>query len=508
MRIVDLVARSRVLRISAVTMVGVGLVMGGCGRPRLPSRVDVRSWRQLTTNHFILRTDLDAPEAREAVESLETSRDCIVSAAWPGVQIPETERVHVIALASTGQFERVLGPGVAGIFSSVAIPTFIVAGSPSHWEQGPQILGARGSTLRHELAHQLSAAMMPARPGWFTEGFAQFLETVHPSDDGTAVVVGGTELSAFQGYLQNRQVRLRRLLAWTGWSDSRDERERWGLYGHAWVFVHWLFDTKPAAFARYQSELASGTDFRRAFALAFPGFDPDTAEPEVDAYAHGTPFGEVLRPLVRTKIDIDERPMTEAEVRVARARVALTASHHLEGKEKKLLAEECQREATAAMELNPTIVEVLLFATWLPDEERLALVRSAAFEHPRDGRIFALLADLTNEANERETAFRNALELRPKDVAILKAFVDFLLASHREDEAAPWLKTALERAPNDLRLNELNALFEERTGHCARAIRDYRAAAGLAEDDVSRSVRRRLFMHLAELVATCPAGDR
>jgi Tfp pilus assembly protein PilF len=160
------------------------------------------------------------------------------------------------------------------------------------------------------------------------------------------------------------------------------------------------------------------------------------------------------------------------------------------------------------MELNPTIVEVLLFATWLPDEERLALVRSAAFEHPRDGRIFALLADLTNEANERETAFRNALELRPKDVAILKAFVDFLLASHREDDAAPWLKTALERAPNDLRLNELNALFEERTGHCARAIRDYRAAAGLAEDDVSRSVRRRLFMHLAELVATCPADDR
>src|SRR5882724_7636334 len=134
------------------------------------------------------------------------------------------------------------------------------------------------------MAHQLSAAVMPRQPDWFAEGLAQFLETARASDDGQSVIVGGMNMPAFQSYLNLDRVSLGRLLQWTGWTDARDEYERGGLYGDAWVFVHWLADTKPEAFAKFQASLAKTVDPKQAFDEAFPGFDPGLAETEMYTY--------------------------------------------------------------------------------------------------------------------------------------------------------------------------------------------------------------------------------
>ena len=55
------------------------LLAVGCASP--PA-----TWREVSTPHFTLRTDLDAPTAVQAGAALETTRDAILSAAWSGVR--------------------------------------------------------------------------------------------------------------------------------------------------------------------------------------------------------------------------------------------------------------------------------------------------------------------------------------------------------------------------------------------------------------------------------------
>jgi hypothetical protein len=174
--------------------------MAACAKPHLSTRVDVAAWRQVTTPHFVLRTDFDEKTAIAVAKSLEATRDTLVSASWPTANFGETERLHAIALANKDDFKSAFGSVIAGVFSSRPIPTFIISGDPEKWETGMYRWGGPTSILRHEMAHQLSAAVMPDQPHWFAEGLAQFLETVHPSDDGASVVVGEFNAHAFESY--------------------------------------------------------------------------------------------------------------------------------------------------------------------------------------------------------------------------------------------------------------------------------------------------------------------
>src|SRR5688572_27381403 len=55
-------------------------------------------WREVTTPHFVLRTDLDAETARRAGAELELNRDMLISAAWPNVELPQWAREEVYVL--------------------------------------------------------------------------------------------------------------------------------------------------------------------------------------------------------------------------------------------------------------------------------------------------------------------------------------------------------------------------------------------------------------------------
>jgi hypothetical protein len=52
-------------------------------------------WRQVTTPHFRLRTDFDEKTAVEAALKLESTRDALVSAAWPSFEFGEGTRTEV-----------------------------------------------------------------------------------------------------------------------------------------------------------------------------------------------------------------------------------------------------------------------------------------------------------------------------------------------------------------------------------------------------------------------------
>ena len=207
-------------------------------------------WRRVTTTHFVVQTDLDERAAIEAAQELELSRDALISAAWPNFEFSETVRTEVFALASDLEFHRLFGPHTGGIFTHAGVyPSLCLSGPPSDWVRGTG--GSAGSTLRHELAHQLAAAVFPALPPrWFTEGLATMLETVRVSSDRASVFIGRPNAERLQQIPFGEAIPLPRLLNWSGDINDLSPPETAGLYSKSWLFFFWLYQTQGEPFTR------------------------------------------------------------------------------------------------------------------------------------------------------------------------------------------------------------------------------------------------------------------
>src|SRR6185436_221833 len=127
---------------------------------------------------------------------------------------------------------------------------FYLYGLPSQWDSRTTLLAESTSVVRHEMTHQLAAAVFSHEPRWFAEGLAQFLETVHESDDHKSVVVGAVNVEALRLYATFRTISTKRVLAWTEQISTLSDAENAGLYAMSWMLVHFLYNTRPEPFAR------------------------------------------------------------------------------------------------------------------------------------------------------------------------------------------------------------------------------------------------------------------
>jgi hypothetical protein len=89
-------------------------------------------------------------------------------------------------------------------------------------------------SLRHELAHQLSAFVYPHQSRWFCEGLAEFLETTHRTSDGTAVVLGEANRAALLRLQSGPGVSIRDVLEWGESATDIGIDKSNQLYGKSW----------------------------------------------------------------------------------------------------------------------------------------------------------------------------------------------------------------------------------------------------------------------------------
>src|SRR5262245_44585982 len=81
--------------------------LANCAKSREPARSGAPiSWHSVTTEHFVLYTDLDERTVLEAARELEITRDSLISAAWPKFKFPDLARTRVYVLANGLDFER------------------------------------------------------------------------------------------------------------------------------------------------------------------------------------------------------------------------------------------------------------------------------------------------------------------------------------------------------------------------------------------------------------------
>jgi hypothetical protein len=291
------------------------------------------TWRRVDTPHFVLRTNLGASEAKRAGLALETTRDALVSAAWPTFPFA-AEKTEVYVLANGLDFERYFGKRTHGLFTRDKPSRFFLYGSATRWELSRTAQRPTPSVLRHEMVHQLASEVLPHQPRWFSEGWAEFLEPIYYADDQKHVVVGALNYQALAWYRMIRTTKLTDALDWKEGVATMAEREAKGLYGISWLFVHWLFHRHPAELTRFVDELSRGTAPEQALRAALPNFDAAAVDRELFQYQRYTRFARFdqnLRPLVETPVaeaTLAEQLLDPGEVDAVKELLAAVGDAH------------------------------------------------------------------------------------------------------------------------------------------------------------------------------------
>lgn len=141
-------------------------------------------WTEVTSAHFVLKTDLDARTAADVSAKLEQIFAALAEFGFHSDQ-PPTFRIDVVYLRGKDEYVMFAPKLSGGAFFPSGLHDF---------ERGPiAILGgdfvqATRETMQHELTHLFIHAYYPQAPTWLNEGLAQYMETMAIEDD--RVVVG------------------------------------------------------------------------------------------------------------------------------------------------------------------------------------------------------------------------------------------------------------------------------------------------------------------------------
>ncbi len=127
---------------------------GGCAPWTRAFRCPARggpAWRELASDHFVLRTDMSGADAATLLGRLERMR-AAVSAALPEAP-PTPGRIEVIAFRSSAEYEEFAPDGASGYYlrNEGGPPRIVMAGAI-----GP----AQRALLAHELTHHFLAGAL------------------------------------------------------------------------------------------------------------------------------------------------------------------------------------------------------------------------------------------------------------------------------------------------------------------------------------------------------------
>jgi tetratricopeptide (TPR) repeat protein len=464
-------------------------------------------WREVRTPHVVVQTDLVSADARRAALAVERTRAAMLATAWGGARLSQPEHIEVVVFSDGLDFEHHFGRNVGGVFAHGGYPPrAVLYGPPERWERRATLaLEESTSVLRHELAHHLAAYVYRRQPRWFSEGLAQFLETIRVSEDGRSALLGAINPDALRSYNAYRTLTVADALAWGGKLDARDEGATAGLYGLSWLIVHWLYNVHPKELGTFQSLLARGIDPDKAWKVAFGSLALEGIDAELNTYARHGSYAEFTGAIAVPDSDAVERPLGSADVHAIRAGVALIAARMRTDAAPHRA--EAEKELGLALGEDPGNVRALRL---LGDRVPEGAARRAVAAHPDDGLAWLSLAEslhAAGDAAERERAYRRASELLPDHPGPFNALAIGLLRQDRPKEALPLASTAVQLAPWEPAFLETLATALAALGRCSEAaVTGARALDGLLEG-ASPAVVQQYRAHVDTLREKCRPGS-
>ncbi|AGP37743.1 tetratricopeptide repeat protein [Sorangium cellulosum] len=320
----------------------------GCAPPKPPLTCASQGgapWVELSSQHVVLRTDLDRSEARGVLAELERSYNALEDVCFPS-DAPEPFRMQIVLFAREQDFRRFSPAPSSGVFFH-ALPNDI--------ERAPTMVmyGSLGEpariTFQRGLAYHFIAQSIGPAPPWLKQGLAQFYSTFRvrggyayvgsalPYHDflkgasGRTVRNGAFTLQlvpASEAASAAELIRARREDFYSLADDpSEAERRRVALNDlSSWGLVHMLLngpDPYVQRFASFLEAASRGAPVRQAFQDAFGDISPEQLERDYRSYLVGTRPIRKIGPYTAPPPPppLVERAMSDAEVHVLWARL-------------------------------------------------------------------------------------------------------------------------------------------------------------------------------------------
>ncbi|AUX33567.1 MULTISPECIES: lipopolysaccharide assembly protein LapB [Sorangium] len=436
-------------------------------------------WVELSSPHFVMWTDLDRAEARDALAEFESSYKALEDICFPSDN-PDPFRMQIILFARERDFRQ---------FGSRFAVGYFMHKLPSDLEPAPTMV-MYGSledhvrlTFQHELAHHFVAQSIGPAPAWLSEGLAEFYSTFRVQD-GYAYV--GSPLP-HRSFLKRTSWRAVSDGSFTRWlipvSQARPATElihlgRPGFYGRSddtsgaarrrvvlnylssWALVHMLINGPEPYVRRFASflEAASrGAPVRQAFQQAIGDLSPEQLERDYRNYLVGPRMIKKVGPYTAPPPPPPqvERAMSDAEVHVLWARLKRWQRHerawaaaHLE----KALAHEPGNPEVRFWRGRLWTVEARLTEA----EQELAAALAARPTDPRYlmanlmflSTLWRSHAITTDEAMERAAPLVDRLSRTASTAAQLNGVARYRIAFRELDEAQTFVKRALKTDPS------------------------------------------------------------
>jgi len=461
------------------------------------------AWREYRSAHFIVDTDAGRSDVQPFVHMLEHMH-ALVLQALVGEQVEIPGHLRVLAFADQTDFHEMGGDSAAGYYSrgefgepTIALPLRALWSDPE--------------AVAHELAHHISFFLFPVQPRWFTEGLAEWVQTVAARPTDTALSFTGTHIArgtkamagamagsipvnlvSWLGY-DARPLPAKELLSWNGVETASAEAR-----GHlwSWMLYHWLWNERSKAFADYQKRLADGGDPDGAWRAVFPELDPSNADAmakldgELDRYRTRGRFAFY-------KVQAEGDPhFSEAQISSSDLHILLLAmrrSWPREPDQQQALRRAVLDEALAEDPGSPLAQYARAKFAGKVDASAL---RQAVKSRPADWRGWLLPGQLAPTA-EQGPALRKAVELNPASAAAQNALAWLLVRSDRAKEALPLASRALDLAPWDANIVDTLAEVAARLGKCREALQLGKRAVATAGGEQMRK-------RLADIEKRCP----
>ena len=464
------------------------LFLAGCLRP-IDSVASV-SWQEYQSEHFILDTDVSEEDAATILATFEALRAAdLTLLAGAGTDFAGHIRLFI--------------PAQAGLYRQLS-PNEYFSAYYTHgvYYSEPIIVAPAGLCLRlpqavaHELAHAVSYYIYPQQRKWFSEGLAQFVETVGRkpvhNQGSTAAVTGaaGEILPTLARFLRGELgiLPVSKLLVAT--ANDRDAQPRL-FYDSSWLLYHWLWNADGQELAAFQKRLAEGEGWDDAWRTSFTRFDPaepsqmDRLDAALYVYRREGRFG-TAEVSVKESFTMSKRPFP-----AMRFWVALLRGDWPKGKEERTRRQ--REELTRARADDPTNPDILLWLARLEDKPLDAdAVRALAAGAPGQSFGWFALSLLTADPLEKERALRQSVAVGPDCANCSNALAWFLATNGRGQEALRFANRAVDLAPWNPAYVDTLAEVASRLGQCKQALQLQTRAvrmtefAGNKKDDYER----------------------
>jgi tetratricopeptide (TPR) repeat protein len=457
-------------------------------------------WAEYQTEHFILDTDASRGEAETMMATLEKARAADVS-VLAGGELDFAGHIRVIAPASRGMFLDIAGDWTAAFYTHGAYGEPVILTPIKAFENEPE-------TIAHELAHAVSYYLFPEQRRWFTEGLAEFVQTVaarqseaNTAAGGSRVVrgsntggaVGGVPAGYGAAYLRDASLTIPsiKLLKWNGVEDPVTP---WRFHAASWMLYHYLWNERSKALADLQKRLLDGESWNKAWMEAFPDLDPasDDQMRALDfAISNYRRRGRFVMAKVQGNADfkMNKQPVSQADMRLWLIRLR---QEWPQKKEEKIALTRVQLEKALGDEpKNPAVVLGLIYLDGKPTP---AQARAAVEGAPKDFRGWYTLGNLSTDPKEKEMALRKSVELGTECAGCNNNLAWFLVTTGRAKEALTFANRALDLAPWDAAAVDTLAEIALQLGQCPQALQLQTRAAGmqLQEGDKQEKVDSRL----------------